>query len=140
MLHMIRQLVNDDDKWRGILRGLNQTFWHQLVTGSQVQDYISKSAGIDLSKVFAQYLTTTKIPVLEYAVEGAVVRYRWTNVVSGFAMPVKVRLAGDAYDWVRPTEQWQTAKFGLSGAADFKVDVNFYVEAKNAGAASPPGS
>ncbi len=139
MLHTIRQIVNDDEKWRGILRGLNQAFWHQTVTGSQVQDYISKGAGTDLSRVFEQYLTTIKIPVLEYAVDGATVRFRWANVVPGFDMPVKVRLAGDGYDWVRPTERWQTAKFALPGAADFKVDVNFYVEGRNVGASGLPG-
>ncbi len=130
MLHMIRQIVNDDEKWRGILRGLNKTFWHQTVMGSQIQAYISKEAGTDLSKVFEQYLTTTKIPVLEYAVEGGAVRYRWANVVPGFNMPLKVRLSGDSYDWVHPTEQWQTAKFALPSAADFRVDVNFYVTMK----------
>jgi len=131
MLHMIRQLVNDDEKWRGILRGLNKTFYHQTVTGKQIQDYISKEAGTDLSKVFEQYLATTKIPVLEYAVENGSVKYRWTNVVPGFAMPVKVRLAGDGYDWITPTEQWQSERFALPRAADFGVDVNFYVTAKN---------
>ena len=28
MLHTIRQIVGDDEKWRAILRGLNKTFWH----------------------------------------------------------------------------------------------------------------
>ena len=135
MLHMMRQIVNDDEKWRGILRGLNKTFWHQTVLGSQVEDYISTAAGTDFSKVFEQYLTTTKIPVLEYSVDGATVKYRWANVVPGFSMPLKVRLAGDSYDWVRPTEQWQTAKFALPSAADFRVDVNFYVTGKNVGTA-----
>src|SRR5216683_666259 len=51
---------------RDILRGLNKTFYHQTVTGRQVQDYISRESGIDLSKVFAQYLSTTRIPVFEY--------------------------------------------------------------------------
>jgi aminopeptidase N len=131
MLHMIRQIVNDDEKWRGILRGLNKTFYHQTVTGKQIQDYISKEAGTDLSKVFEQYLATTKIPVLEYAVENGSLKYRWTNVVAGFTMPIKVRIAGDGYDWIKPTEQWQTAKFALTRPADFAVDVNFYVTAKS---------
>jgi aminopeptidase N len=26
MLHTLRQIVNDDEKWRTILRGLNSTF------------------------------------------------------------------------------------------------------------------
>ena len=134
MLHTIRQIVNDDEKWRGILRGLNKTFWHQTVLGSQIKEYISKEAGKDLSKVFEQYLTTTKIPVLEYAVDAGSVKYRWANVVPGFNMPLKVRLAGDGYDWVQPTEQWQTAKYA-GPANDFRVDVNFYVTAKNTGSA-----
>ncbi|MEP6474666.1 MAG: M1 family metallopeptidase, partial [Gemmatimonadota bacterium] len=92
MLHTIRQVINDDRKWRRILRGLNLTFWHQTVTGQQVQDYISRESGIDLSKVFTQYLTTVMIPVFEYKVDADVLSYRWGNVVPGFAMPVRARL------------------------------------------------
>jgi len=47
LLHTIRQVVNDDAKWRGILRGLNHTFWHQTVTSAQIEAYISREAGID---------------------------------------------------------------------------------------------
>ena len=68
MLHTIRAIIDDDAKWRDILRGLNKTFYHRTVTGKQVQDFISREAGMDLSKVFAQYLTTTQIPVFEYRV------------------------------------------------------------------------
>ena len=64
MLHTIRQIVNDDEKWRSILTGLNKDFWHQTVTTQQVESYVSQHAGIDLSKVFDQYLRTTKIPQL----------------------------------------------------------------------------
>ena len=133
MLHTIRQIVDNDEKWRSILRGLNQTFWHQTVMGSQVEHYISKRAGTDLSPVFEQYLRTTKIPVLEFAIDGATVRFRWANVVPGFAMPVKMHLSGESYAFVRPTEQWQTAKFGLPSAAEFRVDANFYVDSRNVG-------
>ncbi|MDO8665088.1 MAG: M1 family metallopeptidase, partial [Gemmatimonadales bacterium] len=52
MLHTIRAVIDDDARWRGILRGLNQTFRRQTVTGQRVRDYISREAGIDLSKVF----------------------------------------------------------------------------------------
>jgi aminopeptidase N len=54
MLHTIRQIIDDDEKWRGILRGLNATFRHQTVMGWQVENYISEHAGIDLSRVFQQ--------------------------------------------------------------------------------------
>jgi aminopeptidase N len=41
MLHTLRQIVNDDGKWRGILRGLNKDFYHQVVKGSQIENYMS---------------------------------------------------------------------------------------------------
>ena len=135
MLHTIRQIVDNDSTWRAILRGMNKEFWHQTVMGSQIQDYMIKQSGKDLSKVFQQYLTTVKVPVFEYAVSNGSVKFRYTNVVPGFNMPLKVRLAGDTYEWVKPTEQWQTAKLALPSAADFKVDVNFYVTAKDVGSA-----
>ena len=107
MLHTIRTVINDDEKWRGILRGLQQTFRHQTVTGQQVRDYMSKQAGIDLGAVFTQYLETTKVPVLEYRVNGTALSYRWADVVDGFAMPVRVR-ANDQLLPITPTTTWQT--------------------------------
>ena len=135
MLHTIRQVVGDDEKWRAVLRGLNTTFRHQTVTGRQVTEYISRQSGIDLSKVFQQYLTTTRIPVLEYRIEGSTLRYRWANVVPGFDMPVRVTLADGAFETIRPTEAWKTAQLRLSSPGAFRVDENFYVTARNVGAA-----
>jgi aminopeptidase N len=132
MLHTIRQIVDNDETWRSILRGLQKTFWHQTVSGTQVEDYISHAAGVDLSAVFAQYLTTTQVPVLEYALDGGTLKYRWTNVVPGFAMPVKVTVAPNRYERIRPTESWQTMKVKLAGAAEFKVDENYYVTVRPA--------
>ncbi len=130
MLHTIRQIVNDDEKWRSILRGLNQTFWHQTVMGKQVEDYISQLAGVNLTKVFDQYLRTTQIPVFEYRIEGSTLSYRWSNAVPGFDMPIRVSLSSSGATLLRPTEAWQTAPMSLASAADFKVDVNFYVTPK----------
>ena len=125
MLHTIRQLVDNDEKWREILRGLQSTFWHQTVTAAQVENYMSRQSGVDLSKVFQQYLTTTMVPVLEYRAANGALSYRWQNVVPGFAMPVRANGA-----WLKPTTEW---KSGLKGDS-LTVDKNFYVEAK----AAPP--
>jgi len=128
MLHTIRVIIDDDAKWRHILRGLNKTFYHQTVTGKQVEDYISREAGIDLTKVFAQYLTTTKIPVFEYRVQGSTLSYHWANVVPGFDMPVRANIPGLGTRVLRPTEAWQTLE-ASPGAAELSVDENFYVTA-----------
>jgi len=131
MLHTIRQLVDDDARWRGILRGLGKTFWHQTVTGRQIEDYLSSRSGMDLSKVFDQYLRTTKVPTLEYKIEGSKLSYRWSNVVPRFAMPVKVTTSPGRLAWIKPTETWNTTPIDLARPEDFHVDENFYVVAKD---------
>ena len=130
MLHTIRQVIGDDARWRSILRGLNSEFRQQIVTGQQVQDYVSRQSGRDLAKVFEQYLTTTRIPVLEYRVAGSTLSYRWANVVPGFDMPVSVRLGAAGYVSISPTETWKNAPHQLPSAAAFQVDPNFYVTSR----------
>src|SRR5688572_5774888 len=61
MLHTIRQVIDDDEKFRSILRGLNSTFYHKTVTSKDVEEYMTKQSGKDLSKIFDQYLRNTKI-------------------------------------------------------------------------------
>lgn len=134
MLHMIRQIVDDDAKWRDILRGLNATFRRQTVTGRQVQDYVSREAGVDLGTVFAQYLTTTQIPELQYRVDSSALSYRWANVVPGFDMQVAVMVPELGTRVLRPTEAWQTMTVPSARAAALTVDENYYVIARNVGA------
>jgi aminopeptidase N len=135
LLHTIRQIVGDDARWRDILRGLTATFRHQIVTSHQVEEYITRHAGIDLSKVFDQYLRTTRVPVLEYKLDGSTLRYRWTDVVPGFAMPVRVTLSDTGYALVHPTQARRKARIRLHRPADFRVDQNFYIVARRAGSA-----
>jgi aminopeptidase N len=135
MLHTIRQIIGDDEKWRGILRGANATFWHKTISGAELRQYISRQAGIDLSKVFEQYLMTTKIPLLEYAVGDGQLRYRWANVVAGFDMPVDVAFpdAPTNFRRLRPTTSWAAiaAPEGSMRAAEaLVVKPDFYVESK----------
>ncbi len=127
MLHTIRQVVNDDEKWRQILRGLNKDFYHQTVTTQQIENYISEKSGLNLSRVFDQYLRTTMIPVFEYKIEdGNVLKYRYTHVVDGFEMPLRVFI-DDGAQWLYPTAEWKTENADPN-ASTFKVDRNFYVE------------
>jgi aminopeptidase N len=128
MLHNIRQVINDDEKFRKILRGLNKTFYHQTVTTKKVEDYISKQSKTDFSKVFDQYLRTTQIPVLEYKVEGYKLSYRYDSCVKGFNMPLKIKFKTE--QWIKPTEEWKTLDLYPEGDNTFAVDPNFYIKTK----------
>ena len=127
LLHTIRQLVNDDEKWRRILRGIQSTFSRQTVLGEQVEAYIAEQSGLDLSKVFDQYLRDVRIPKLEYRIEGATLSYRWGDVVAGFAMPVEVKLPDGRTTTLRPTEEWQTLQLEKAGTT-LEADPDYYVE------------
>jgi len=128
MIHMMRQIINDDEKFRNILRGLNSTFYHQTVTTKQVEDYICKESKIDFTKLFDQYLRTTQIPVLEYKIEGRKLSYRYANCVKGFNMSLKIHLRDE--QWVNPTEDWQVLKIIPELDTNFSIDANFYVKLK----------
>ena len=130
MLHMIRQIIKSDKKFRKILVGLNKIFYHQTVTTAQVENYINEQSGIDFSKVFDQYLRTIQVPTLEYKIENNIVAYRWTTCVDQFNMPLKVSF-GKKDQWIKPTTEWQTIKPGKSYDGNtFLVNKNFYVLTK----------
>ena len=122
ILHTLRQIVNDDEKWRATLRGLNKNFYHQTVTTKQVEDYISKSVGIDLRPFFDQYLRDHRIPTLEYKVEEGTVSYRWADVIDSFTMPVDV-LINNQTKRLNPIGEWQDVS-GFSIEVDFDYYVN----------------
>ena len=130
LLHTIRQLVNDDARWRRVLRGINQVFARQTVSGKQIEDYVSRNTRLDLEKVFDQYLRTTRIPVLEYKIEGTTLSHRWANVVPGFDMPVKVTLSPGTFSFIQPIERWLTTPIRVK-AEDFRADPNFYITTRD---------
>ncbi len=128
MLHTIRQLVNDDQQWRQLLRGLGQAFRYRVVTGRQIEDYMNGHTQTDLSKVFDQYLRDTRIPTLEYRFLGNRLAYRWTNCIPGFDMPVRITLNGESV-LLDPGTKWDYRECGE--ASDLVIDPDFYVAGFN---------
>jgi len=124
LLNMIRQILQDDEKWRQILRSLNQKFYHQTVTTEEIETYISKEVGLDLGKVFDQYLRDIRIPIFEYYAQDGMVNYRWINAVNDFEMPVDVTLNGKIVR-LQPKTTWQS--LGLGEPQDLMVDPDYYV-------------
>ena len=122
MLHTIRQVINDDEKFRQILRGLNKDFYHQTVTTQQIENYISTQSGIDFSSVFDQYLRTTKIPTLEYSQTGNLLKFRYQNAVEKLKLPIRI----NGNQEISPTEAWQTITLKTDAPVFF--DPNYYID------------
>ena len=128
MLHTIRQLVGDDEKWRQILRGLNREFYHQTVTTEQIEKYMSEESGIALGKVFDQYLRTTMIPVVQYKIDDETLEYRYSEVVDGFNMPIKIFVDGMSHT-ISPSQEWKAKTFE-GNLSTLEFDRNYYVKPK----------
>ncbi len=125
LLNTLRTVVDSDSLWRSILRGLNETFYHQTVTTKEIEDFISERAGRNLNPFFDQYLRNVRIPVLEYYQKDEAFYYRWNNAVEGFDMPVKATLNENDI-WLDVTQEWNSIP-NEGGLNCFTVDPNLYV-------------
>ena len=128
ILHTLRQLIEDDEKWRSILRSLNEHFYHQTISSKQLEDYLSELKGIDLTDFFEQYLRTTMIPKLECQIDGNSIRFRYVNIIEKFDMPVIV-LVNDKPEWIFPNKSWKTKEFS-EPIKSLKVKRDFYIDSE----------
>lgn len=128
MLHMIRQIIGDTT-FRAWLHKLTAEFSHHTVNTQQILALLNDYTKKDLTSIFNQYLRTTQVPVFEYYFQNGVLRYRWSNCMDGFAMPLKVSLDKNSYQFIYPTTSWQ--KIMVNGTDKvLLIDSNFYVGSK----------
>ncbi len=131
MIHLIRQLTDNDEKFRKLLLSINKEFYHKTVTTLEIENYISRFLKLDLAGIFNQYLRTIKVPLLEYKTSKKYVSYRWTNVVEGIKLPIKVSFGEPEKkeQWIKPTTKWKKTnlKKGYDGKT-FEINKNFYVK------------
>ena len=110
VLHTLRQLVGDDNKWREILRGLNKQFYHQTVSSQDIESYIASSSGLTLDAFFDQYLRDARMPIFQYKIEGGnqkKLSFRWSECIDNFDMRLKIKY-NDKVIYVYPTTKWSS--------------------------------
>lgn len=93
LLQTIRHIINNDEKFRNILRLLNKKYYHQTVTTQQIEnDFITQTKGLINSSIFDQYLRNIEIPELEYYYSNnkKYVFVQWNNCISKFSMPLNL--------------------------------------------------
>lgn len=124
VVHMIRQIINDDEQFRMLLRDINSNYFHQTVSSHELEEYIIKKTGINFTSLFDQYLRTTQIPKLEYKISKNKLSYRYSNCNQNFSMPVKIN--ADKEIWIKPNTNWQTLQL-TSKINSITIDRNFYL-------------
>jgi len=128
MLHTLRQMVNNDEQWRQVLRTLNSHFYHQTVTTQEIENCIADVTGLELDGFFNQYLRTVKIPTLAYSYNNNVVKYHWANTVKDFKMTIEIIVNGTSY-YIHPTDDVKSLTID-SKIESFKVDRDYYINSK----------
>lgn len=125
LLHTIRSVINNESLWFSILKGLNTDFRHKIVTSAEVEAYIIKKSGVDLTKVFDQYLRHAALPQLQLREENGQVQIRWKADVEGFNMPVTISVKGKMEEWIKPTTEWQPVS-GAKTKTDVRVNTEMF--------------
>jgi aminopeptidase N len=129
LLNMVRTVINDDEKWRSILRGLNKTFYHQTVTYDDIIGYINKQSGMNLSPVFDQYLHYKDLATLQITWQNGKPYCKWIADAKGFDMPVKIRVKGGEYKFITPSTTLKP--LALPGATKDNLEAdtfNYYIK------------
>lgn len=130
VLHnMLRTIINNDEQWRDILRGLNREFFHKTVDYKDIVGYISQHADRNLRPVFEQYVQHSNLPILEFMFdEDNRVYCRWIADVADFDMPVRIRIKGGTYVFIHPSRSFQQIPIEGLTRDNLQVDTfNFYI-------------
>ena len=129
MLNMIRTIVDDDKKWRNILRGLNEKFYHSQVGYQDIVSYISNESRIDFSSLFEQYVTKTGIPTLEITFDGSGKPLgRWISDVEGFNMPIHIGIKGGKKQLIKLTTLFKHIDIPGLTKENLEIDAyNYYI-------------
>ncbi len=127
MLNTIRHLVNNDDKWWGLLLKYATTYRHQIIDTKTVINFFNTETGMDLTKVFNQYLNYGTIPRLQYRINKGKLEYQWIAMENNFDMPVDLKIKGVKIR-VHPTTKWKIAKHKINTLGEIEVLTNdFYI-------------
>lgn len=129
LLNMVRTIINNDEKWRNILRGLNKTFYHQTVTYDDIINYINQQSGMNLSSVFDQYLHYKGLPTLQFTWQDGKAYCKWIADAKDFNMPVRVRVKGGEYKFITPTTTAQPVDLPGADKDNIEADTfNYYIK------------
>ncbi len=111
MMYMIRAVMNNDEKFRQMMRGLSDSFYHKTITTTQAEDYISSYLpDLQVKPFFNQYLRTVDIPELEFYVKKRRLYFRFTHIVEGFTLPIQISNATDSMT-ITPSADWQSIRW-----------------------------
>ena len=133
MLHTLRSLIEDDELWFDIIKGIANDFKYQTIDGQEIINYINEKSGKDFTDFFNQYLKNKKIPEFQYKFQkegkNITLLYKW-EAIPKFDMPILINTGSKDF-WIYPNTEWKEQDLGGFDKHDFKVrDDMFFIDVK----------
>ena len=133
MLHTLRNLLDNDELWFSLIKGISNDFKYKIVDGVDIINYITNKCNLNLDSFFDQYLHTSKIPILEYKIQKEGREYvllcRW-DAINNFDMKLLVN-NGKEDIWIFPESEWKEFTLGNFDIKNFSIrDDLFYIDTK----------
>ena len=133
MLHTLRSLIDDDEMWFEIIKGIANDFKYKTVDGQEIINYINEKSGKDFTYFFNQYLKNKEIPNFQYNLQkegrNYTLVYRW-EAITEFDMPILINTGNNDF-WIYPNIVWKELDLGSFDIYDFKVrDDLFFIDIK----------
>jgi len=132
MLHTLRNIIDDDDVWFRILRELYEEFKYSNVDSEDIIDFIDGKTMHNFQSIFNQYLNTSMVPNLDCRIRkkrnGTLLKYKWSDFVDGFNMPVVVR-SNQGNVKIHPTSERQSCFIEGAKKVSFATDLQHFTVA-----------
>lgn len=127
-LNTLRSIVDNDEKWWGILKDFSLTFRHQIIETPTVIEFFQRKTGKELLPVFDQYLRYAAIPVLKFRKVNGTVQMRWETDVKNFNMPIDLLVNGKEKR-IHPSTEWKNLPLDVIDPEEIEVDLlGYYVK------------
>ncbi|MCF8255732.1 MAG: M1 family metallopeptidase [Bacteroidia bacterium] len=135
MLHTMRNMLDNDTLWFQTLLDLNKTFYHQIVTTEQIEDFLSIRTRYNFKPFFDQYLRVAELPTVEYFMKEKnglnELHYRLVSKKMKLKMPIRAILEKGKYDYLEIGPKWRIIDLPYIDEAEFKLDErNFLIQIK----------
>jgi aminopeptidase N len=121
LIHNIRYIVNDDEKFLGWIRAIVDTFSYKTTNTNELIKFSNSFFKQDLTILFNEFLQFPQLPVLQYKLnkKGNKFSYKWMANQPEFNMPINVNFSDTR---LIPINKWKSLKIRQMDVGNVKVD------------------
>jgi aminopeptidase N len=136
ILHTLRNAIDDDKVFFGILKGFYQKNTIRNVKTEDFINYVNTATKKDFTAFFHQYLYVPQVPIFQYKIEkksrkDICVYYKWKAEVENFDMPIKIGNPANFQTVTPSTKEWKKVILKNTSEKDFDIATQLFLIEKD---------